>query len=167
MCEHMSIYFTEHPMSKRISHYLFCKIIANWALKKRTKRIPKRQTSKLWRWTCTVILRSDRRYKSSEETITNARDSNLLIWGCSLGSWHNPESPEGSGCIPAACDHLHMDTRSPQSTAHGSFFSRQPRRWQNPHLTIGEQPCRIRPWWCLWPGSPAPDGAAENPAGTL
>lgn len=124
LCEHMSIYFIEHTMSKRIFCYLFFKIIANWALKKQMKKIPKRQSPKWWKWTCTVILLvSDRRCKSSEETITNARDSNLLILSCSLGFWHNPESPEGSGCIPAACDHLHMDSYTAQSlhsTAHAA-----------------------------------------------
>lgn len=39
---------------------------------------------KWWRWTCNIILLSDRRYKSSEETITNARDSNVLILGLVL-----------------------------------------------------------------------------------
>lgn len=101
------------------------------------------QTSKSQRWSCSVsVLVSDRRYKSSEETITNTRNSNLLILACSFGSWNNPEGPEEFGCIPVACDHLHMDSSSAQnlhSTTQGSLFGRQPHRWRNPHLNTWEQ----------------------------
>lgn len=156
-------------MSKRISPFLFYKIITNRAFKKNIK-IPKRQTPKWWRWTCIAILPvRDRRHKISEETLTNARDSNLLILGCSLGLWHNPESPEGSGCIPTACDHLHMESSAVQSlhgTTHGSLLGCQPHHWHSPHLKIWEQPCRQRPR-CIWPGSPAPESAPENPSRTL
>lgn len=108
--------FIEHTMSERIYCYLLHKITANWALRNKHKASPKDKPENHEERTCIIILLiSDRRYKPCEENITNASDSNLLILGCSLGSRHNSESPEGSGCIPVACDHLHMDSYTAQS----------------------------------------------------
>lgn len=57
-----------------------------------------------------------------------ARDRNLLIWGSSIGSWHNPENPEGSGYVPEACDDLHMASYSARSLQYGTHI------WHNLYI---------------------------------
>ena len=163
MCEHMSIYFIEHTMSKRIFHYLFYKIIANRALKKKNlqKAIPNMMKLNL-------NCNSTNKWQKVQILWRNYHQCHLLILGCSLGLWHNPESPEGSGCIPAAHDHPHGQLYCPESPLHrtGSCFGCQPHRWHNPHLNIWEQPHRLRPWR-ISPCSPAPDRVPQNPTRTL
>lgn len=161
--------FIEQTTSERIYHYLLYKITANWALKNKRKTSPKDKPEKHEEWTYMQNLHcssTNQWQKVYEETITSASDSNLLILGCSLGITQKVLRRLAASQWPViTCIWTATPSRASEAP-HGSFFSCQPHHWHNYHRKTGEQTCRLRPW-CIWPGSPAPDNALENPARTL